>query len=128
MDMALLIPIKTLHVVLAVLSVSGFGIRAYWMLVESPMRRRGWVNVAPHLLDTLLLLSGVTLAIGFMVSPVQQSWFAVKLVAIVVYIVAGSVALKRGRTQRARIGALIVAFASVAYVFAVALQREPLPF
>ncbi|MDX1431460.1 MAG: SirB2 family protein [Gammaproteobacteria bacterium] len=119
--------LKHAHVALAVLSAIGFCVRAAWMWAGSARLDARWVRIAPHVVDTFLLLSGVTLAFALHVSPGAQPWFAAKLVAIVVYIVLGSVALRRGRTRRARSIALAGSLASLCYVFAVAVTRNPLP-
>lgn len=118
--------IKQIHVALATLSACGFCVRAAWMWAGSARLEASWVRVAPHVVDTGLLLSGATLAFGLHVSPDGQPWFAAKLIAIVIYIVLGSIALGRGRTRRIRMLALAGALTSLAYVLAVAITRDPL--
>lgn len=119
--------LKQLHVVLAALTAAGFVVRGVWMLGDSPMLRRQWVRIAPHVIDTLLLASGVVMAFGLSISPMAHPWLAAKLAAVVFYIVLGTVALKRGRTRRARAAALVAALVVLAYVAAVAVTRDPLP-
>lgn len=119
--------VKSLHMALAGISISGFVLRGLWMIQGSSLLERSWVRVVPHVVDTLLLLSGLGLAIAWQVSPLTHPWFAAKLVAIVVYIVAGSIALKRGRSRRVRMCALMVALACVGYVVLAAMTKSPLP-
>ena len=78
----------------------------------------------PHAIDTLLLLTGLTMAIGLSISPLAHPWLAVKLLAVLVYIVIGSIALKRGRTYRQRVLALVLSLLVLAYIFAVALHHD----
>ncbi len=65
------------------------------------------------------------MAIGLSISPLAHPWFAVKLLAIVVYVFIGSVALKRGRTHGERVVALVASLLVLVYIFAVALSRDP---
>ena len=55
----------------------------------------------PHVNDTLLLTSGFGLAVMLGQYPCVNGWLTAKLVALIVYIVLGTVALKRGKTKRA---------------------------
>ena len=60
--------------------------------------------------------------------PFAQSWLIAKVLALLAYIVLGTVALKRGRTKKVRAIAFAVALATVLYIVAVALARNALPF
>lgn len=115
---------KQLHVLLAVLTAAGFCLRGYWMLVDSPRLGAAWTRRLPHVVDTLLLLTGIAMAVGLSISPLENPWLAAKLVAIVLYVVLGTVALKRGRTRGRRAAALALALLALAYIFADALTRD----
>jgi uncharacterized membrane protein SirB2 len=91
--------IKHLHVTFAALSLLGFSVRGYWMLRAPRLLTRRWVRVAPHVVDTLLLLSGLALVALSRLYPTQQPWLAAKLIALVAYIALGTLALKRGCTR-----------------------------
>lgn len=119
---------KTIHVWCAALSISGFMLRGYWMLIDSPRLRHRLTRVLPHVNDTLLLSAGVVMAFRIQQYPLVHGWLTAKLVALVAYVIVGSIALKRGRTHRVRAVALISAVAVFAYMVAVALTRRPLPF
>lgn len=82
----------------------------------------------PHVVDTTLLGSAVTLAILGGQYPFQQNWLSAKVLALLLYIVLGSMALKRGRTPAIRAAALAGALAVFAYIVAVALTKQALPF
>ena len=62
--------LKFLHVGAAALTVTGFAVRGYWMLIDSAALQRSWVRVLPHVIDTVFLLSGAAagLAGGLFVS------------------------------------------------------------
>jgi len=59
------------------------------------------------------------------ISPLAHPWLATKIGALVVYIVLGSIALKRGRTRAIRAAASAAALATYAYIVGVALTRSP---
>lgn len=116
--------VKHLHMTSAVLSGMLFLLRGFWMMRESPMLRRRWVKVLPHVVDTVLLGSAVTLAVWSSQYPFAQGWLTAKVLALAVYIALGSVALKRGRTRRVRIAAFAAAAAVFLYIVRVALTRQ----
>lgn len=51
--------LKHLHTTTVLITIVLFAIRGVWMLIDSPLRRRRWVRIAPHIIDTLLLLSAI---------------------------------------------------------------------
>lgn len=116
--------LKYLHVGCAILSVGGYFLRGVWMLRDSPMLRRLWVRVAPHVIDTLLLLSAILLAVRIGQYPFVHGWLTAKVLGVVAYIVLGSIGLKRGRTRGVRIAAWLAALAVFAYIVGVALTRS----
>lgn len=120
--------LKTLHVGLVLLSLAGFSLRGWWMLRDSPWLRHRATRVLPHMVDTLLLISGAGLAYVTDISPLEHSWLAVKLLALVGYILLGTVALKRGRTKTRRTVALAGALCLFAYMLAVAVGKNPMPW
>jgi uncharacterized membrane protein SirB2 len=122
------IALRDLHISCAVVSVSLFGLRGYWMLRDSNLRFRRWVKIVPHLVDTALLASAVSLAILSAQYPLAQNWLSAKVVALLLYIALGTVALKTGKTRRSRAVALLAAICVFAYIGAVAISKQVLPF
>ncbi|MEO8598984.1 MAG: SirB2 family protein [bacterium] len=116
--------IRHFHVTCAVLSGSLFLLRGFWMLRNSPTLQRRWVRIAPHVIDTLLLTSALVMVFWSGQYPFVQNWLTAKVIALVVYIGLGTVALKRGRTRTVRIGAFIGAVLVFAYIVGVALTRR----
>jgi uncharacterized membrane protein SirB2 len=116
--------LKHLHVTCAVLSGSFFLLRGLWMLTDSPLLQRRWVRVVPHVVDTLLLATALVLVFWSGQYPFVQPWLTAKVLALMAYIVLGTVALKRGRTKGVRTLALVAALAVFAYIVAVALTRQ----
>lgn len=120
--------IKQVHLACVMLTFTGFVIRGIWMMQDSNLLRRRWVGMLAASIDTVLLAAGVTMAVQYHFNPAEQPWLAVKLVLVVVYIVLGSVALKRGRTKRQRVVAWVAALGVFAYIVSAAWTHNPLPF
>lgn len=120
------IALKHLHVTFVALSGLLFLVRGIWMLRASPRLQQRWVRIVPHLVDTLLLASAIGLAVWSHQYPGQMPWLTAKVVALVAYIVLGTIALKRGRSQGVRTAAFFGALASFAYIVAVAVTKNPL--
>lgn len=116
--------VKLIHVTAVVLSFTGFQLRAIWMIVGSPLLTARVTRVLPHVIDTILLASALWLAWTIRQWPFVHGWLTAKVIGLVVYIVLGSIALKRGRTKRIRIAAWIAASAVFLYVVAVATTRS----
>lgn len=86
--------LKSLHIVLALASGLGFALRGYIRLVLRRPMQHPLLRWGPHLLDTLLLVSGATLWWMLRFSPLAVHWFGLKLILIVVYIVLGMAAFR----------------------------------
>ncbi len=120
--------IKQLHMGCAAVSLSLFLLRGAWMLKESVMLQRRWVRIVPHLVDTVLLGSAIMLVLISGQYPFAQAWLGAKVIALVLYIALGIVALKRGRTLRTRTLAFGAALLTFAYIVMVAITRQAIPF
>jgi uncharacterized membrane protein SirB2 len=118
--------LKTLHVAFAALSFAGFFIRGIWMLNESPLLTRRWVKISPQVVDTVLLASAVALAVQLRFSPMEQPWLMAKIIALLVYIGVGLVALRLGRTKRIRLTAWLLGLAIFLYIVSVAMSKSAL--
>jgi uncharacterized membrane protein SirB2 len=75
-----------------------------------------------------LLGSAIALAIAIGQYPLTDDWLSAKVAGLLLYIVLGSIALKRRSTRRIRVASWIAAQAVFFYIVAVAMTRRPLPF
>lgn len=118
--------IKWAHVGLVTASGTLFGVRGLAVLTHQawPMQR-GW-RLLSYGIDTLLLSAGVLLWALLQLNPLHDAWLGSKLLLLLLYIVLGSVALKRGRTPRARAGAFAAAVAVYLFMASVARGHHPL--
>ncbi len=122
--------LKYLHASSAFVSLALFMTRGVWMMATPERLQQRWVKVAPHVVDTVLLASAVALLwqLGGFEALRTQSWLVAKIAALLVYIVLGSIALKRGRTRRIRVAAFFAAIAVFGYIVSVAVAKSPSGF
>ncbi len=105
---------------IALFMARGLGVAA---LQTWPMQRRWrYLSVA---IDVPLLAAGVGLWTLLGYHPLQQTWLGLKLALLVVYIVLGSFALKRGRTRGQRMLFFIAAMVVVLSMVGIAMARHP---
>ena len=120
--------LKYFHISCALLSGGLFLLRGFWMLRESAMLQRRWVRILPHAVDSLLLISALTMVIWSEQYPFVQGWLTAKVLALVVYIALGTIALKRGRTRLVRVLAFIAALMVFMYISSVAMTKQAFVF
>lgn len=118
--------LKHIHVTLAVVSVVLYLIRAALSLSRSRTPSLPF-RVITHLVDTLLLGLGVTLAYKLFINPLDTPWLAMKLLAILAYIVCGTVVMK-GKKRQVKLHAMVLSLVLIAYIFTIALTKDPFNF
>jgi len=119
--------IKYIHFTAVCLSLAGFVLRGYWRWRAPERLRHPLTRTLPHVNDTVLLVSALTMLWYFGWSPLEQSWLAAKIMALLVYILLGAVAL-RGTTARMRVAAFAAAVTVFLYIVSVALTKAVWPF
>jgi len=117
--------VKHLHVTAAYLSIIFFVLRAFWSVNENSVLNARWVRIAPHIIDTALLAFGVALAVMLNFWPLP-GWLTAKIVALVIYIVLGTIAIKRGATPAIRAFFAAAAIIVFAYILGAATQHSAL--
>jgi uncharacterized membrane protein SirB2 len=122
------IALKTIHVAAAALSYTLFFLRGVWMIHQSPMLKRRWVRIVPHVNDTVLLVAAIGMTLLLHQYPGTSGWLTAKAIGLVVYIALGMIALRWGRTRKACIVAWIGAQGVFFYIVAVAATHNPLVF
>jgi uncharacterized membrane protein SirB2 len=120
--------LKAIHVGAVATSYALFVLRGVWMVRESALLQARLARIVPHVVDTMLLASAIALAIMTRQYPFVSGWLTAKILALVLYIALGVVALKRGRSKRVRIAAWLAAQGVLLYIVTVAFTRDPLPF
>jgi len=120
--------LKHIHLTAVGLSFALFALRSFWMLRDSPSLQKRWVKIVPHIIDTVLLVSAISLAVLLQQYPFVDGWLTAKVLALLAYIGFGTIALKRGRSRKVRLLALGGAVLSAAYIVLVALNHHPFPW
>ena len=120
--------IKGLHIICALSSYTLFLLRGIWQMRGSFIMQQQWIRIVPHVVDTLLLISAITLALFIGQYPFVNTWLTSKICGLVLYIVLGFVALKYGKTETIRFVAWLTAQAVFIYILLVAIQHNPMPF
>lgn len=115
--------LKQLHLTTVIVTALLFALRGIWFFSDSPLGRAKWVKVAPHVNDTLLLLSGLGLVILTRQYPLEQHWLTLKLAGLLIYILLGMVAFRFARRRNRRIVVWLLAMLVFAMIVATALTR-----
>lgn len=123
----LYIYLKNIHIITVLLSGALFFTRGVWMLLESPWLHRRWVRVVPHVIDTVLLASAIALTLMIRQYPFVNDWLTAKVVALLLYIGTGMIAIRHGRQKSVRATAWIIALLLFAYIVVVAWRHDPWP-
>ncbi|WP_230971124.1 SirB2 family protein [Nitrogeniibacter aestuarii] len=117
--------LKHLHMTCVALSLLGFVVRGFWMMTEAPQLKAKLSRVLPHVVDTVLLGSAIALVSYYDAVP---DWVWAKVVGLLIYIVLGTVALKRGKTRQVRIAAFVLALITFGWIVSVALSKSSAGF
>jgi uncharacterized membrane protein SirB2 len=120
--------VKDLHQLLAVLTISGFILRSYWMLRESSLLRHPVTRILPHVIDTLFLATGIFLVLQLNLAVLQNHWLLAKFAGLFVYILLGAIALRHGRSLQIRLVAFGGALLAFAYVVNTAISKSAWPW
>lgn len=119
--------LKLIHITTVVLTGSMFLLRFIWMQQGTLQLRGRWVRTLPDINDSVLLISGLTLAILIGQYPLQTSWLTAKLFTLIAYILFGAHALRYGKTPRMRRWSGYAAITCYLYIVSIALSHSPLP-
>jgi len=121
--------IKTVHIASVLVSGALFLLRG--ALVQTGGQR--WSMAAPlrylsYSIDCVLLTAALMLLTILPHAMFANGWLWIKLMLIVIYVVLGSYALKRGRTPRARLISFVLALLVFGFAYSIARHHHPLGF
>ncbi len=120
--------VKLLHVSAVILSYGLFALRGVWRMLAPEYLQQRWVKLVPHIIDSILLISAITLAVMLNISPIAAPWLLAKIIGLLLYIALGTIALKRGKTKGIRLSAWLMAQLVFFYIVATAITHDPLPW
>jgi uncharacterized membrane protein SirB2 len=118
--------IKSVHVATVIASGLLFALRG--LLVQAGRPR--WALGAPvrylsYAIDTTLLTAAMMLLTILPGALFANGWLAAKVALLVVYIVLGALALKRGKTPRQRLTCYVAGLAVFAFMYTIARAHHP---
>ncbi|WP_045047051.1 SirB2 family protein [Rouxiella chamberiensis] len=124
--------VKDFHILFITASIVLFVLRFFWKWANAGIMQQRWVKIAPHIIDTFMLISGIWLVVithFYPFSP-QGSWLTEKLFGVIIYIALGFVALGEGRkkvrSQKTRWVAFILALGCLYLIVKLAITKIPL--
>jgi len=119
--------LKHSHLLIISLAFIAFFLRGILMMCNSAAANHKVFKVLPHILYTLLLVTGVGLAVILHVSPLQQPWLLAKIIALIVYVLLAVLTFKHPSPTMRKI-LWLLALSVFAYMVSVALSKNALGF
>ena len=119
---------KNLHQLFALLTITGFVLRMVWTLRSSPLMQHRITRIAPHVIDTLFLATGIIMVLQLNLAVLQNHWLLAKFAGLFGYIILGALALRPGRPTGLRVTAFVGALLAFAYIVNTAITKSPIPW
>jgi uncharacterized membrane protein SirB2 len=119
--------LKHLHLTFVVLSLLIFLVRGVLLFMNSSMLHKKLLKIAPHIINTIMLVSGIVLAVHLGMKPGEQPWLMAKIIGLVVFIILGVGAFKVSKPLVQKI-LWIDALVVFAYIISVAITKSPMGF
>jgi uncharacterized membrane protein SirB2 len=116
--------VKHLHLTLVATSVIFFIVRFVLQLRQSSIMDKKFVKVAPHVIDTFLLLSGLALCFIIQQYPFVDPWLTEKIIAVAAYILLGYMALRTDRNKLFKVFAFIGALGWIVFAAKMAVFKQ----
>lgn len=118
--------IKLVHILCVIISGGLFAVRGLLVLGGSAHGNHALLRYLSYAIDTTLLTAALMLTVILHQYPFVQSWLTVKVLLLIVYIVLGVFALRRGRTPVARRCCFLAALVVYLFMASVAYFHDPL--
>jgi uncharacterized membrane protein SirB2 len=117
--------IKLVHIAAVLASGSLFALRG-----AAVQAGAGWAMAVPlrylsYTIDTVLLTAALMLLTVLKLQPLVNPWLLAKIALLIVYIVLGTMALKRARSRRARAVAYVAALLVYGMIISIARAHDP---
>ena len=118
--------IKWVHIAAVIASGALFLLRGIAVQAGARWAMAGPLRYLSYSIDTVLLTAALMLVTILPGAMFANGWLTMKLCLLVVYVVLGTYALRRGRTPRMRLICLVAALAVYAFIIGVAIEHHPL--
>lgn len=117
--------IRYAHILAVILSGSLFALRGLGIALGMRWPRWAVVRYASYTIDTVLLTAALMLLTILPGAMFGNGWLTLKLVLVVVYVVFGVYALRRGRTPAVRAVAYVLALLTFLAIVGIARMHHP---
>lgn len=118
--------IKLVHIVAVVTSGALFLVRGLAVQMHGQWAMAAPLRYLSYSIDSVLLTAAFMLLTILPAGVYGNGWLAVKVSLLLVYILLGTFALKRGRTQRVRLTCFVAAVSVYSAMFMIARTHQPL--
>lgn len=118
--------IKLVHIIAVIASGSLFALRGLAANLGASWAMAAPLRYLSYTIDTILLTAALMLVTILHQYPFVQAWLTAKVVLLVIYIVLGSIALKRGRSSSVRWSAYGAAVGVFMFIATIARAHHPL--
>jgi uncharacterized membrane protein SirB2 len=118
--------IRFVHILAISLSGSLFALRGLGILAGARWPQAFVVRYLSYTIDTVLLTAALMLVAVLPAAMFANHWLTVKLVLVVVYVVLGVFALRRGRSRAIRATCYVAALLVFAAIVGIARMHHPL--
>ena len=118
--------IKWVHVAAVIASGALFAMRGIAVQFGASWAMAAPLRYLSYTIDTVLLTAAMMLVTIVHQYPFVHAWLTVKVCLLVVYVVLGTFALKRGRTPCTRLVCFIAALCVYGFIASVAAEHDPL--
>lgn len=118
--------IKILHLTFVLLSISSFVGRVFLAEKQPEMLEQKWIKIGPHIVNSILLITGFTLVFQGSWLSGEYGWIIAKLIALLGYVGLGIIAIKSQDDLRWK--AFAGAIACFVYIAVVAVTKNAFIF
>lgn len=109
------------HMLAAALFVLLFLLRGWLLFAQAPARQARLLRILPHVLATVLLLTGLGMVHALGIFPV---WAGVKLATLVLVMICSAMAFQRAAGRRAQLAWFLAGLAGLVFIVAVAVRKQ----
>ena len=118
--------IRSVHILAVCLSGGLYALRGLGVLAGMRWPQVAFVRYLSYSIDTVLLTAALMLVTILPGALFANGWLTAKLVLLVVYVVLGVFALRRGRSPTIRAVCYVAALLVFATIFGIARYHHPL--
>ncbi|MCK5728282.1 MAG: SirB2 family protein [Methylococcales bacterium] len=111
----------TFHIVFVFISLASFTLRVLLLALKPALLQTKLFKITPHIIDTVLLLSGLNLVFQNQWLQGDFSWIIAKFLALLVYIGFGVMVMRMTGIKRWL--AFVMALSLYGYIIAIAVTK-----